>query len=168
MELQAHTSVFQAEIERTTQPQSSVANLPGCPVKMAMSVTCGGTVATPAVRAGPKQTMDGGRHGVVRAAMTLLAMGPHWPDHSPTREEVSVPPVCRRVPPSASWNLEGFARSRHPMVGFHVVNGAEEVKQPQSILRTDIVLMAPFGTVLSVTPDFDLPRSAVVLGESAS
>ena len=54
------------------------------------------------------------------------------------------------------------------MVGFHVVNGAEEVKQPQSILRTDIVLMAPFGTVLSVTPDFDLPRSAVVLGESAS
>jgi hypothetical protein len=54
------------------------------------------------------------------------------------------------------------------MVGFHVVNGAEEVKQPQSILRTDIVLMAPFGTVLSVTPDFDLSRPTVVLDECAS
>ena len=168
MKLQAHTSVFQAEIERTTQPQSSVANLPGCPAEMAMSVTCGGTVATPAVRAGPKQTMDGGRHGVVRAAMTLLAMGPHWPGHSPTREEIKVPPVCRRFPPSAGWNLEGFARSRHPMVGFHAVNGVEEVKQPQSILRTDIVLVAPFGTVLSVTPDFDLSRPTVVLDECAS
>jgi hypothetical protein len=40
--------------------------------------------------------------------------------------------------------------------------------QPQSILRTSVVLVTPFGTVLSVTPDFDLPRPGVVLDESAS
>jgi hypothetical protein len=40
--------------------------------------------------------------------------------------------------------------------------------QPQSILRTGVVLVTPFGTLLSVAPDFDLPRSAVVLDESAS
>jgi hypothetical protein len=40
--------------------------------------------------------------------------------------------------------------------------------QSQSILRTDVVLVTPFGTLLSVTPDFDLPRPAVVLDESAS
>ena len=168
MELQAHSSVFRMEIERPAQPQSSVASLPGCPTEMAMRVPYGATDATPAVRAGPKQTTDGGRRGVVRAAMTSLAMGPHWPGHSPTREETKVPPVCRRFPPSAGWNLEGFARSRHPMVGFHAVNGVEEVKQPQSILRTGVVLVASFGTVLSVTPDFDLSRPTVVLDECAS
>jgi hypothetical protein len=40
--------------------------------------------------------------------------------------------------------------------------------QPQSILRTGVVLVIPFGTVLSVTPNFDLPRPTVVLDESAS
>jgi hypothetical protein len=30
-------------------------------------------------------------------------------------------------PMSAGWNPEGFARSRHPMVGFHVLQGVEEV-----------------------------------------
>jgi hypothetical protein len=54
------------------------------------------------------------------------------------------------------------------MVGFHVVNDVEEVKQPQSIFRTDIVLVAPFGAVLSVAPDFDLSRPTVVLNECAS
>jgi len=40
--------------------------------------------------------------------------------------------------------------------------------QPQSILRTDVVLVTTFGTVLSVTPEFDLPRPAVVPDERAS
>jgi hypothetical protein len=42
------------------------------------------------------------------------------------------------------------------------------VIQPQFIPRTDIVLVAPFGIVLSVTPDFDLTRPTVVLDECAS
>jgi len=168
IELPANTCVVQVEIERTAQPQSSVVSLPGRPTEMAIGVACGDSDATPAVRAGPKQTTDVGRRSVVRAAMTLLAMGPHWPGHSPAREETKVPPVCRRFPPSAGWNLEGFARSRLPMVGYHAVKwrggGQATTVHPSNVRRADEVV----GTVLSVTPDFDLSRPTVVLDECAS
>ena len=44
-----------------------------------------------------------------------------------TGEETRVPPVCRRFPLSAGWNLERHAR-RKSRVGFLRVHAEEEVK----------------------------------------
>ncbi|MES3160522.1 MAG: hypothetical protein PPP55_03010 [Halorubrum sp.] len=40
--------------------------------------------------------------------------------------------------------------------------------QPQTVLRTGVVLVTPFGTVLSMAPDLNLPRPTDVLNEYAN
>ena len=53
-------------------------------------------------------------------------MGPHWPGHSPTRETNESSPGVSPVPSECGLELNGVDRP-NPMVGFHVLQGVEEV-----------------------------------------
>jgi len=58
--------------------------------------------------------------------MTWNPMGPHWPGHSPTRETNESSPGVSPVPSECGLEPKGGDRP-NPMVGFHVLQGVEEV-----------------------------------------
>ncbi len=58
--------------------------------------------------------------------MTRNPAGPHWPGHSPTREINESSPGVSPVPSECGLEPKGDDRP-NPMVGFHVLQGVEEV-----------------------------------------
>lgn len=64
--------------------------------------------ATDSVRCYPRTTR-GREPAVGRTALTLSPIRPRCPGHPPPRGPSSVPPVCRRGPPSAGWTLARLA-----------------------------------------------------------
>ena len=61
--------------------------------------------------------------------MTRTPMGPQWPGHSPTRETNESSPGVSLVPSECGLEPNGVDRP-NPMVGFHVLQGIEEVNSP--------------------------------------
>ena len=59
--------------------------------------------------------------------MTRIPMGPHWPGHSPPRETNESSPGVSPVPSECGLGPKGDRRP-NPMVGFHALQGVEEVK----------------------------------------
>ena len=59
-------------------------------------------------------------------------MGPHWPGHSPTRETNESSPGVSPVPSECGLEPKGDDRP-NPMVGFHVLQGVEEVNISRSL-----------------------------------
>jgi len=115
IKIRAHTSVFRRRLS-DTQFVCHRAFIPVAPV---------GTNATESVRCRPRTTR-GGEPAVVPTAMTRTPMGPHWPGHSPTRETNESSPGVSPVPSECGLEPKGGDRP-NPMVGFHVLQGVEEV-----------------------------------------
>ena len=82
----------------------------------------------------PSPNHKGWRTTVVRTAMTRTPMGPHWPGHSPTRETNESSPGVSPVPSECGLEPKGIDRP-NPMVGFHVLQGVEEVNLEIRLLR---------------------------------
>jgi hypothetical protein len=89
------------------------------------------TDATESVRGRPRTTRGGGP-AVGRTAMTPTPMGPHWPGHSPPRETNESSPGVSPVPSECGLEPKGVDRP-NPMVGFHVLQGVEEVNPVDSV-----------------------------------